>query len=99
MMKKMESHSLLGMMKTPDVTNHLMVYIQKPDRKIMPGDVVYLLTGPDGKDYRTMTMGMYGGYGADISLKLKGVYTIRTNIIIESGKKVRPNDGFTFQVK
>lgn len=99
MMKKMGSHSVLGMKKVQDLTNHLMVYIQKPDGKIVPGEVAYLLTGPDGKDFRTMSMGMYGGYGADISLKLQGMYTIRTNILIESREKVKLNDEFTYEVK
>lgn len=99
MMKKMGDHSVIGMKKVPDMTNHLMVYIRKPDGKIVPGDVAFLLTGPDGKDFRTMTMGMYGGYGADISLKLKGAYTIRSKISIESGgAPVRLEDEFTFQV-
>ncbi len=46
------------------VTNHLMVYIQEPDRKIVPGDVAFLVKGPDGKDFTDITMEMYGGYGA-----------------------------------
>lgn len=96
MMKGMGEHSVLGMQKISDMTNHLMVYIQKPDGKIVPGDVAFLLTSPDGKEFRTMTMGMYGGYGADISLKLQGLYTIRTNISIEGGKTVKLNDEFSF---
>lgn len=99
MMKKMEGHSVLGMKKVSDMTNHIMVYIQKPDGRIVPGEVAYLLSGPDGKDFRTMSMGMYGGYGADISLKLKGMYTIRTTIVIESGHKIKLDDEFTFEVK
>ena len=99
MIKLMGHHSVIGMSKSPDVTNHLMVYIQKHDGKIVPGDVAYLLTGPDGKDFRTMTMGMYGGYGADIIMKLRGVYTIRAKVILEGGEAVRLDDEFTFQVK
>jgi len=99
MMKVMGHHTVIGMSKSPDVTNHLMVYIQKPDGTLAPCDVAYLLTGPDGNDFRTMTMGMYGGYGADINMKVKGVYTIRTKIIMETGDAVRLDDEFTFQVK
>ncbi len=99
MMKAMEGHSVIGLKEVTDMTNHLMVYIQKPDGKIVTADVAFLLTGPDGKDLRTMTMGMYGGYGADISLKLKGMYTIRTNILIESKGKIKLNDEFSFPVK
>lgn len=99
MMKAMEGHSVIGLKEVTDMTNHLMVYIQKADGQIVPADVAFLLAGPDGKDLRTMTMGMYGGYGADISLKLKGMYTIRTNILIESKGKIKLNDEFSFPVK
>lgn len=99
MVKMMGHHSVIGMNKSPDVTNHLMVYIEKSPGKTLPGDVAFLITGPDGKDFRTMTMGMYGGYGVDVNLKLKGIYTIRTKIIIESGDKVELDDQFTFSIK
>ncbi|MBI5205128.1 MAG: c-type cytochrome [Nitrospirae bacterium] len=98
MMKTMGGHSVLGMKKSPDITNHLMVYIENSDGKVMQGDVAFLLIGPDGKDFRTMTMGMYGGYGADINMKLKGVYTIKAKIVIESRDIVRLEDEFTFQM-
>lgn len=98
MMKLMEGHSVLGMKKGADVTNHLMVYIQKPDGKIVPGDVAFLLIDPDGKDFSTMTMGMYGGYGADINMKIKGSYTIKAKIVIEGRDIVRLEDEFTFQM-
>ena len=98
MMKGMEGHSKVGMKKVPDRTNHLMIYIQKPDGTISPGTVAFLMTGPDGSDFSTMTMGMYGGYGADLDLKLKGVYTIRSKISIESGSgPVKLDDEFAFQ--
>jgi cytochrome c553 len=99
MMKGMEGHSVVGMKKVADMTNHLMIYIKKPDGTIVPGDVAFLLTEPDGTDFRTMTMGMYGGYGADISLKLKGIYTIKSSISMESGRSpVRLDDEFRFHV-
>lgn len=99
MVKLMGHHTVIGLSKNPDVTNHLMVYIEKRDGKIVPGDVAYLLTGPDGKDFKTMTMGMYGGYGADVIMKLKGVYTIRTKIALEGGDAVKLDDEFSFKVK
>lgn len=98
MMKKMDGHSVLGMKKVPDMTNHLMVYVEKSDGKIVPGDVAFLITGPDGKDFRTVTMEMYGGYGADISMKFKGVYTIKTKIIADK-EGIRIDDEFTFEMK
>ena len=99
MMKSMEGHSVLGMKKVSDITNHLMVYIQKPDGKIVPGDVAFLIKGPDGKEFRTMTMGMYGGYGADVNLGPKGTYTITSRIITEGRDHVKLDDEFTFDVK
>lgn len=99
MVKMMGHHAVIGMSKSPDVTNHLMVYIEKSDGKAVPGDVAYLLTGPDGKEFRTMAMGMYGGYGADVIMKLKGVYTIRTKIIIEKRDFVNLDDEFKFQMQ
>ncbi len=97
MIKMMGHHSVIGLHKSPDVTNHLMVYIGKPGGKTLRGDVAYMLTGPDGKEFRTMTMGMYGGYGADVIMKLKGAYTIRTKIALEDGDAL--DDEFTFRVK
>jgi len=92
MMKDMEGHAVLGMKKVSDITNHLMVYIRRNDGKIVPGDVAFSITGPDGKDFTTMTMGMYGGYGADVSFRLKGLHTIRTKILTEGRDKVRLDD-------
>ena len=99
MMKKMEGHSVIGMKKGSGVTNHLMVYIQKPDGKIVPGDVAFSITDPNGKNFTTMTMPMYGGYGADLDMQIKGSYIIRTGISIETGEKVKLNDEFTYPVK
>lgn len=99
MMKVMGHHSVIGMSKRPDVTNHLMVYIQKPDGTPALGEAAYRVTGPDGKDFKTMTMGMYGGYGADIIMNLKGTYTIRAKVILGSGEAISLEDEFTFSVK
>jgi hypothetical protein len=98
MMKGMDNHSIVGMKKVPDRTNHLMIYIQKLDGTIVPGNVAFLIKGPDDSDFSTMTMGMYGGYGADLALKLKGMYTIRSKISLGNGRtQVKLDDEFTFQ--
>ena len=99
MVEMMKSSSDIGINRSPDVTNHLMVYIMDSERKIVPGTVLFHLTNPDGKDSRTMTMGMYGGYGGDIILEQKGMHTIRTRIIIETAKTIRLDDEFTYEVK
>ena len=62
----MEGMEMAGMSKSPDITNHLMVYIKGADGKEVSGKIGFIITGPDGKDFKTMTMGMYGGYGADV---------------------------------
>jgi hypothetical protein len=99
MLKLMGHHDVLGLSKSPDVTNHLMVYIQNPAGKLLLGEVAYHLTGPDGKDFKTMSMAMYGGYGADMIMKLKGPYTIRMKFILEGGVPVKLDDEFAFQIK
>jgi hypothetical protein len=37
-------------------------------------------------------MGLYSGYGADVIMKLKGVYTIRTKIALEGGRVHIPGE-------
>lgn len=98
MVKMGGHHTVIGLNKSPDVTNHLMVYIEKSPGKTLQGDVAFFITGPDRKDFMTMTMGMFGGYGADVIMKLKGTYTIKTKISLESGDAVKLVDEFTFQV-
>lgn len=99
MIKHMGHHSVIGMSKNDGVTNHLMLYIQKPDGTIVTADVAFYLTGPDGKSVRTMTMGMNGGYGADTVMNLSGLYTIRTRIVLENANNLESEDHFTFTVK
>ncbi len=97
MEKAMAHHSVVGMHKGHGATNHLMVYIETADARILPGDVAFVITGSDGKGITTMTMGMYGGYGADINLGGKGQYKIRTKINLDRG--IRLDDEFPYQVE
>ncbi len=99
MMEMMKSSSDLGINRSPDVTNHLMVYIMDSERKIVPGTVLFHLINPEGKVSRTMTVGMYGGYGGDVILKQTGLHTIRTRIILETADNIKLEDEFTFEVK
>jgi hypothetical protein len=96
MMKGMEGMEMPGMSKSPDITNHLMVYISDPGGKSVSGKVGFLITGPDGKEQKTLTMGMHDGYGADVSFKEKGVYRIKTKAVI--GEKTLL-DEFSYEVK
>lgn len=82
MMKGMEGMEMHGMSDNPDITNHLMLYIKGPDGKPVSGKIGFIVTGPDGKEAKTLTMGMHGGYGADVSMKSKGVYRIMTKAVI-----------------
>ncbi len=81
-MKGMEGMEMPGMSKSADITNHLMVYITGPEGKPVSGKVGFWITGPDGKEQKTLTMGMYDGYGADVGFKEKGVYKIKTKAVI-----------------
>lgn len=96
MMKGMEGMEMAGMSKSPDITNHLMIYIKGADNKEVSGKIGFIITGPDGKDVKTLTMGMYGGYGADVSFKAKGIYKIKTKATI---KDKTVNDEISYEVK
>lgn len=95
-MKGMEGMEMPGMSKSPDITNHLMVMITDSAGKPVSGKVGFLIVGPDGKEQKTLTMGMNDGYGADVIFKTKGVYTIKTKAMI--GNKTLLDD-FSYEVK
>ncbi len=96
MMKGMEGMEMPGMSKSPDITNHLMVYITDPGGKPVSGKIGFLITGPDGKEQKTLTMGMHDGYGADVIFKEKGIYKIKTKAVI-GGKTLM--DEFSYENK
>jgi len=79
MMKGMEGHAMPGMDASGKATNHLMLFIKDGSGKeLADGKVGFILTGPDKAEQKTLTMGMTGGYGADVVLKAPGAYTIKT---------------------
>jgi hypothetical protein len=96
MMKGMEGMEMPGMSKSPDITNHLMLYISDSGGKPVSGKIGFLITGPDAKEQKTLSMGMHDGYGADISFKEKGIYKIKTKAVI--GEKTLL-DEFSYEVK
>ena len=96
MMKGMEGMEMPGMSKSPDITNHLMVYISDSGGKSVSGKIGFSITGPDGKEQKTLTMGMNNGYGADVSFKEKGIYKIKTKAVI-GGKTLL--DEFSYEIK
>jgi len=78
-------------------SHHLMVYLKDADGKYVQGAKVgFWLTGPDGKDQKTMAMSMGEGFGADIDLKAKGAYKIKTKAVVGDKTLV---DEFTYNVK
>jgi hypothetical protein len=95
-MKGMEGMEMPGMSKSPDITNHLVVYVANAAGKTVSAKVGFMITGPDKAVQQTLTMGMGGGYGADVILKAKGAYQIKTKAVV--GDKTILDD-FTHEVK
>lgn len=82
MMKGMEGHSMPGMDDTGKATNHLMLFIRDPKGAEVSGAKVgFLIVGPGKSEQKTLTMGMSGGYGADVVLKEKGKYEVTAKAV------------------
>lgn len=94
--KGMEGMKMAGMSDSPDVTNHLALYIKGPKGQPVSGKIGFNISHPDGTNYKTMTMGIKGGYGADVMFKAKGVYKIQMKAII-SGKTI--TDEISYKVQ
>jgi hypothetical protein len=92
-----EGMEMPGMDNSGKATNHLVVDVTDPaGKQVKDAKVGFQITGPDGKPFNTLTMFMPSGYGADVNLKAKGIYKIRTKAQI-GAKAV--NDEFTHEVK
>jgi hypothetical protein len=91
-MSGMKEHNMAKMK-----SHHLMLYLKGLDGKYMQdAKVGFWLTGPGGKDQKTMAMAMGEGFGADIDLKVEGTYRIKTKAVV--GDKTL-TDEFTYNVK
>jgi hypothetical protein len=78
-------------------TQHLMVTVKGPEgTQLEPGKVGFLVTGPDGTKQKAMAMGMKDAYGADMNFGKKGVYTIKTKVVLGERKMF---DKFNYEVK
>ena len=78
-------------------TQHLMVSITAPDGTAgEQGKVGFLITEPDGSKQKAMAMGMKGAYGANADFSQKGVYSIKTKVVLGDRKLF---DQFTYEVK
>lgn len=90
---KASAHGGHGMAKP----NHLMVFPVSPDGKPITGAKVgFMVTKAGSADQKVMAMEMEGGYGADVDMKAKGKYEIKTKVVKE---KAVINDSFTYEVK
>jgi hypothetical protein len=97
MMKGMEGMRMAGMDDSGKATNHLMVFVKGPDGKeVADGKVGFVVIGPDKTEQKTLTMAMGGGYGADVILKAKGAYTVKTKVVAGSATLL---DEFSYTVK
>lgn len=96
MMGAMEGMDMPGMSKSPDITNHLVVSIKDNKGKAVSGKVGFFIISAGGKEQKTLTMGMHGGYGADVSFKEKGIYKVQTKAVFDGKTLV---DDFTYEVK
>ncbi len=95
--KGMEGMAMPGMIASPDVTNHLVVYLKGKDGVNASGTVGFQITGPDGKVVNTLTMDMGGGYGADVIWKAAGTYKIRMKAKLAGGAQL--DDTFDYLKK
>jgi hypothetical protein len=97
MMKGMEGHEMAGMDNSGKSTNHLMLWFKGADGKMLAGGKVgFVVVAPDKSEFKTLTMAMGGGYGADLPLKAKGLYTIKTKGVFGATTLV---EEFTYTVK
>lgn len=77
-------------------THHLMLYITDPSgNAVADATVGFLIEGPNGIDQKVMAMGMGNGYGADVSLKDPGQYTIKAKAVAGKAKLI---DEFEYNV-
>lgn len=85
-MKDMLGMEMAGMIQSPDVTGHFIVFIKDAAGKPVSGEVGFIITGPDKKEVKTLTMGMNNGYGADVIMKAKGAYTVKVKAKMKGAK-------------
>jgi hypothetical protein len=97
MMKGMEGHVMAGMDDSGRSSHHLMVFFSGADGKELSGGKVgFVVAGPDKSEFKTLTMAMSGGYGADVPMKAKGEYTVKLKAVF--GDRTLAEE-FTYSVK
>ncbi len=86
-----------GMQGKSHITHHMMVYVTDPDGQALDaGRVGYLIQGPEDSRQQVMCMAMGGGFGADVSFKQTGHYTVKTKVM---AGEVKLFDQFEYDVK
>jgi hypothetical protein len=99
-MKSMMQSTQMPMTHNSDIkmkSHHLMVYVVGPESKpATSGKVGYLVIQPDKTEFKTLTMLMEDGYGADVDLVAMGDYKITTKIVLGGTTLV---DEFVYTVK
>lgn len=86
------------MKNMPEMTNthHLMIYIRNPQgHTVDTAKVGYLVQDSSGEKQKAMTMGMGGGYGADVNFSRMGMFRIKTKIVVDDKSMM---DQFTHHV-
>jgi hypothetical protein len=74
----MEGHVMAGMDDSGRSTHHLMLFATGADGKELSGGKVgFIVVGPDTSEFKTLTMAMSGGYGADVPMKATGAYSVK----------------------
>jgi hypothetical protein len=97
LMKGMEGMEMPGLDRSGKATHHLLLYLGGADGKSIPSAKVgFQITAPDGSIQKTLTMGMQGGFGADVALPAKGTYGIKMKVDLGQKSIV---DEFTFLLK
>jgi hypothetical protein len=87
---------MAGVKGMEEITHHIMIFVVGPDgKKIDKAMVGYLVTNPDGTQQKLMAMEMNGAFGANVSFKAKGPYTVKTKVLA-GDKKIQ--DSFTYEV-
>ncbi|MBI5845748.1 MAG: hypothetical protein HZB23_13890 [Deltaproteobacteria bacterium] len=85
-MKDMLGMEMAGMIQGNEVTGHFIVFIKDAAGKPVSGEVGFMITGPDKKTVKTLTMGMNNGYGADVIMKQKGAYIVKVKAKVTTAK-------------
>ena len=79
-------------------THHLMAFIRSPHgHAVEKAQVGYLIKAPNGTEQRAMCMAMNNGFGGDVNLSQKGIYTVYVKAVVDATTTLTHN--FEYEVK